>query len=181
MVGARPPAKPAGGSLVSPDDGGADHDGAHTSASQGKMRTLFSSTAEEYRIQHIAIHSYEWHDPRVLLLVSCSLFLSTIACSLSTSRVMLSLQRKSSRSGSVPSTHDSPVVHALNRSHDGMCSKLLKNEQIQHGAVGTLVNLLKSPSLEMVEQAMWVLGKLAQDGQDGTTARDAVLQAGVLG
>lgn len=43
------------------------------------------------------------------------------------------------------------------------------------------MNLLKSPSLEMVEQAMWVLGKLAQDGQDGTTARDAVLQAGVLG
>ncbi|CAM9762055.1 unnamed protein product, partial [Ectocarpus sp. 8 AP-2014] len=52
---------------------------------------------------------------------------------------------------------------------------------LKHGAVGTLVNLLKSPSLEMVEQAMWVLGKLAQDGQDGTTARDAVLQAGVLG
>ncbi|CAN0042978.1 unnamed protein product [Ectocarpus sp. 6 AP-2014] len=52
---------------------------------------------------------------------------------------------------------------------------------LKHGAVGTLVNLLKSPSLEMVEQAMWVLGKLAQDGQEGTTARDAVLQAGVLG
>lgn len=44
------------------------------------------------------------------------------------------------------------------------------------------MSLLKSPSLEMVEQAMWVLGKLAQDGPDGTTtARDAVLQAGVLG
>lgn len=53
--------------------------------------------------------------------------------------------------------------------------------RMQHGAVGTLVSLLKSPSLEMVEQAMWVLGKMAQDGQDGTTARDAVLQAGVLG
>ncbi|CAM9140267.1 unnamed protein product, partial [Hapterophycus canaliculatus] len=53
---------------------------------------------------------------------------------------------------------------------------------LKHGAVGTLVSLLKSPSLEMVEQAMWVLGKLAQDGPDGTTtARDAVLQAGVLG
>lgn len=51
----------------------------------------------------------------------------------------------------------------------------------QHGAVGTLVSLLKSPSLAMVEQAMWVLGKMAQDGQDGTTARGAVLQAGVLG
>lgn len=51
----------------------------------------------------------------------------------------------------------------------------------QHGAVGTLVSLLKSPSLEMVEQAMWVLGKMAQDGQDGTTAKGAVLQAGVLG
>lgn len=54
--------------------------------------------------------------------------------------------------------------------------------ETQHGAVGTLVSLLKSPSLEMVEQSMWVLGKMAQDSQDGTTtARDAVLQAGVLG
>lgn len=55
-------------------------------------------------------------------------------------------------------------------------------ETTQHGAVPTLVSLLVSPSLEMVEQAMWVLGKMAQDSQDGTTtARDAVLQAGVLG
>ncbi|CAM9262705.1 unnamed protein product [Ascophyllum nodosum] len=52
---------------------------------------------------------------------------------------------------------------------------------LKHGAVGTLVSLLKSPSLEMVEQAMWVLGKMAQDSQDGTTARDTVLQAGALG
>lgn len=43
------------------------------------------------------------------------------------------------------------------------------------------MSLLKSPSLEMVEQAMWVLGKMAQDSQDGTTARDTVLQAGALG
>lgn len=52
---------------------------------------------------------------------------------------------------------------------------------IQHGAVDMLVGLLKSPSLEVVEQAMWVLGNMAQDGQDGTAARDAVLQAGALG
>lgn len=61
-------------------------------------------------------------------------------------------------------------------------SRLYDTTKTQHGAVGTLVSLLKSPSLEMVEQAMWVLGKMAQDSQDGTTtARDAVLQAGVLG
>ena len=57
----------------------------------------------------------------------------------------------------------------------------LANVLFQHGAVGPLVSLLKSPSLEMVEQAMWVLGKMAQDSQDGTTARDTVLQAGALG
>lgn len=57
----------------------------------------------------------------------------------------------------------------------------LANCLFQHGAVGPLVSLLKSPSLEMVEQAMWVLGKMAQDSQDGTMARDTVLQAGALG
>lgn len=51
----------------------------------------------------------------------------------------------------------------------------------QHGAVSTLVSLLNSPSSEVVEQAMWVLGNMAQEEQDGTAARDAVLQAGALG
>lgn len=51
----------------------------------------------------------------------------------------------------------------------------------QHGAVSTLVGLLQSPIFEVVEQAMWVLGNMAQEGQEGTAARDAVLQANALG
>ncbi|CAN0423943.1 unnamed protein product, partial [Discosporangium mesarthrocarpum] len=35
---------------------------------------------------------------------------------------------------------------------------------LKHGAVHTLVSLLNSPSLEVLEQAMWVLGKMAQEG-----------------
>ncbi|CAM9165653.1 unnamed protein product [Chrysoparadoxa australica] len=51
---------------------------------------------------------------------------------------------------------------------------------ITHGAIPTLVKLLSSSNVEVVEQALWVLGNLAGDG---TSARDSVLSSsgGVLG
>ena len=46
-----------------------------------------------------------------------------------------------------------------------------------HGAVQVLIQLLKSPHIEVIEQAIWCLGNMAGDN---TRIRDAILFAGVI-
>ena len=46
-----------------------------------------------------------------------------------------------------------------------------------HGAVTVLINLLRSPHIEVAEQAIWCLGNMAGDN---TRIRDSILMAGVI-
>lgn len=48
---------------------------------------------------------------------------------------------------------------------------------IEKGAVGVLVNLLSSPHIEVIEQAIWALGNIAGDN---TRIRDMVIMAGAV-
>lgn len=51
------------------------------------------------------------------------------------------------------------------------------NEVIKAGAVPQLVELLKAPSPQVAEQAVWALGNIAGDGSH---ARDQVIYAGTI-
>lgn len=48
---------------------------------------------------------------------------------------------------------------------------------VTEGAVPLLINLLKSPDVRVMEQAVWALGNVAGDGPH---ARDVVLSQGIV-
>jgi len=80
--------------------------------------------------------------------------------------------------GSIAGVNDgSSIGDNLQKSKNKRSSSKSHSLLVRHDAIPLLVNLLSSLNGEVHEQAMWILGSVAGEGN---TARDSILSAGIL-